>query len=210
MKSNRLRKEYAKGTLRRNDLAINPIDQLSRWMEEVSDLVIEPHAMALCTVNPSGRPSCRMVLLREWDEAGLVFFTHYASQKGRDLETHPYAAATIFWAEMERQICFTGSVTKTTPAESDAYFAARPRGSQLSAWASKQGKEIENRDELTSSYEHYQKKYEGQAVPRPSTWGGYRLAIETIEFWQGRENRLHDRFLYTRNKTDWTLRRLSP
>lgn len=206
------RKEYTFAGLRRRDLAENPILQFHEWFQQaVKAEVPEPTAMSLATVNKSGQPSARTVLLKAVDERGFIFCTNYESRKGRELAENSNAALLFFWKELERQVCITGVTRKVPAAESDTYFKARPAGSQLGAWASQQSSVVENRETLEKQFQEAEQKYSGQQIPLPPNWGGYVVAPETIEFWQGRVNRLHDRFCYTKQANGlWTIERLSP
>lgn len=189
----------------------NPFDQFQIWMNDaLKKKVIEPNAMNLSTAK-NGRPSSRIVLLRGFDKKGFEFYTNYESRKGIEIEGNSFAALTFFWPELARQVRIEGELEKVSAKKSDAYFKSRPRNSQLSAWASHQGKEIENRDELMSWYEFFEEKFKGKKVPRPTYWGGYILNPNRLEFWQGRQNRLHDRILYVLQVNNkWDISRLSP
>ena len=206
------RKEYTLAGLRRRDLAENPITQFEEWFQQaVKAEVPEPTAMSLATVNKLGQPSVRTVLLKSVDPRGFIFCTSYVSRKGNELEENANAALLFFWKELERQVCITGITRKIPAEESDAYFKARPQGSQLGAWASQQSSVIDSRETLEKRFQEVEQKYSGQEVPLPPYWGGYVVAPETIEFWQGGMNRLHDRFLYTKQSDSvWTIERLSP
>ncbi len=208
----RLRTEYRSATLTRQDLYASPFEQFKTWLDAaITAQLTEPHAMTLATATTAGVPSARTVLLRGFDEAGFVFYTNYESQKGRELAENSQAALVFFWAELERQIRITGSVEKISAAESDHYFQSRPRGSRLGAWASKQSQVISSRAVLENRLEALEVDYEGRDIPRPSFWGGFRLAAVAIEFWQGRPSRLHDRFRYTKQPDgSWFIERLSP
>lgn len=211
LKINHLRKEYQLKSLDLSNLNSNPFLQFSIWFEEAKQAqILELNAMALATASAEGRPSCRTVLLKEMNSEGFVFFTNYESRKGRDLAQNPFACATFYWAELERQIVIEGRIEKLTSQESDSYFFSRPRGSQLGAWASHQDQVIHSRKELEESYRHFEKIYESKAIPRPSYWGGYCLYPERFEFWQGRTNRLHDRFRYLLIDHIWQIDRLAP
>ena len=164
----------------------------------------------LATVTPDGDPSVRTVLVKDIDDRDLVFVTHHNSPKGEELARHPRASASFYWAPLERQVRLTGSVARVAAEESDAYFASRPRDSQVAAWAARQSTEIPDRATLERRVAELQKKYEGVAVPRPPDWGGYRLTPDRVEFWQGRAARLHDRLLYTREGAGWKRVRLAP
>lgn len=205
-----MRREYSLSQLNRTDLADNPRTQFSHWFVEAQKVLLEPNAMALATATLDGKPSNRMVLFKGWDAKGLLFFTNYQSRKARELKENPHAAATFYWDILERQVCIEGMVEKVTQEISDDYFANRPRQSQLSSWASQQDAPLQERSILIEKFEYYAKQFEGQNVPRPPHWGGYRLLPQRIEFWQGRESRLHDRFLYIKNAQGWSITRLSP
>lgn len=206
-----IRKEYTLAGLRRADLDPDPFAQFNRWFQQAhADGVLEPSCMTLATADQSGRPSARTVLLKNVDERGFAFFTNYESRKGRELAENPRAALTIHWREPERQVCVTGVVSKLSRAESEKYFHSRPRGSQLGAWVSRQGEVITGRDVLEKELAVLEKKYP-EEVPLPSHWGGYVLAPDEIQFWQGRPNRLHDRFRYSRQPAGgWKIERLAP
>lgn len=189
----------------------DPISQFARWYEHALAVVKPlPHAVALATSTPAGHPSLRMVLLKGFDAHGFVFYTNYRSRKGRELARSARASLLFYWGELDRQVRVDGRVEKVTARESDEYFATRPRGSQLSAWASAQSQPVGGRAALERRFAAFTRKYAG-AVPRPQHWGGYRLAPEAVEFWQGREDRLHDRILYRRRpRGRWTIERLAP
>lgn len=198
-------------TLDVTDLLGDPIGQFLAWLQEAGEHgVVMPNAMALATADQEGRPAVRHVLLRQADERGFVFFTNYESRKARHLEATPHAALVFLWKTMDRQVCVTGRVERATQEESDAYFATRPRAAQIGAWASPQSAVIPSRAELDERLVSFERRFEGEDVPRPTHWGGYRVLPETIEFWQGREFRLHDRFRYTRGPDGWRLERLAP
>lgn len=206
------RKEYTIAGLRRRDLAENPILQFQDWFQQaVKAEVPEPTAMSLATVNNSGQPTVRTVLLKAVDERGFIFCTNYDSRKGRDLADNSRSALLFFWKELERQVCIGGLTRKVPESESDLYFKARPIGSQLGAWASQQSSVVENRQVLEKRFQEMEQKFSGQQIPLPPNWGGYIVVPDTIEFWQGRVNRLHDRFLYSRQASGvWQIKRLSP
>jgi pyridoxamine 5'-phosphate oxidase len=189
----------------------DPIALFARWYEGALGTVKPlPHAVALSTATRAGHPSVRMVLLNSFDARGFVFYTNYRSRKGRELARNARASLLFYWGILERQVRVDGIVEKVTARESDAYFATRPRGSQLSAWASEQSEAVASRAALERRVAAYARKYPG-AVPRPPHWGGYRLAPETVEFWQGREDRLHDRIVYRGGpRGRWTIGRLAP
>ncbi len=189
----------------------DPIAQFARWYEGVLETVKPlPHAVALSTATHAGHPSVRMVLLKGFDAHGFVFYTNYRSRKGRELARNARASLLFYWGGLERQVRVDGLIEKVSARESGEYFATRPRGSQLSAWASAQSEPVANRAALERRYAAYARKYPG-AVPRPPHWGGYRLVAEAFEFWQGREDRLHDRILYRRGPHGrWIIKRLAP
>jgi pyridoxamine 5'-phosphate oxidase len=207
-----LRKSYHAGKLERDDLSDDPLEQFTKWFDQLLTAdVLEPNAMALATADPHGTPSVRMVLLKSYDNSGFVFYTNYNSRKGKELMINPRAALLFWWDFMERQVRIEGVVEKTSAKESDEYFQQRPRESQIGAWASEQSQPLEDRAILEERFRFYAKKFEGKPIPRPINWGGFRLIPEKFEFWQGRENRLHDRFLYERIDTKhWRITRLNP
>lgn len=208
-----LRTEYQHAELDRDDLPSNPFDLFATWFEDARGLgLVEPHAMALATVDPDGAPSCRMVLLRGIGEEGLSFYTNFDSRKGRALAHERRAAATFWWGALERQVRFEGEVAAVPEAEANAYFASRPRGSQLAAWASPQSAALADRGELAARLAAVEARFaDGAVVPRPPFWGGFRLVPHSIEFWQGRPSRTHDRLVYRRGATAaWQVERLAP
>jgi pyridoxamine 5'-phosphate oxidase len=207
-----LRKNYSLGSLDIADADRDPFRQFDTWFQQAVDAKLpEPNTMTLATVDSRGRPSARIVLIKGVDERGFVFFTNYESRKGRELAGNPYASLLFYWIELERQVRVEGRIVQTSTAESDAYFASRPLGSRIGAWASNQSQVIESRSQLETREREISLQY-GDQVPRPPHWGGYRLVPEAIEFWQGRPSRLHDRLLYTRagENGDWQISRLSP
>jgi pyridoxamine 5'-phosphate oxidase len=208
----RLRKEYTRAGLKEPDTHPNPIEQFRTWFDEaLAANLHEPNAMTLATSTPHGRPSVRVVLLKGFDERGFVFYTNYEGRKGEELEANPYCALLFYWGELERQVRVEGRVGRLPDEESDAYFAGRPRGSQLGAWASEQSRPVKDRGALEERLRELEAEYEGREVPRPPFWGGYRVEPEVIEFWQGRENRLHDRLRYRRSGNGgWRRERLQP
>ena len=208
----RLRKEYTRAGLRESDASSDPIVQFRRWFDEAlaADLH-EPNAMTLATATPDGRPSARVVLLKGFDERGFVFYTNYEGRKSGELEANPYCALVFYWGELERQVRVEGRASRVPEGESDEYFGVRPRGSRLGAWASKQSRPVADRRALEERLRGLETEYEGREVPRPPFWGGYRVEPEVIEFWQGRENRLHDRLVYRRpGREGWRRERLQP
>jgi pyridoxamine 5'-phosphate oxidase len=200
-------------SLEADDLATDPMVQFRRWFEDAeAESIHLANAIALATAGADGRPAARHVLLRGFDERGFTFFTNYESRKARDLGENPNAAFALLWKELDRQVCVTGSVERTSDEESDAYFSSRPREAQVGAWASRQSTVLESRDELMARFVEVDAKHP-EGVPRPSFWGGFRIVPGTVEFWQARAFRLHDRFRYTRRDDDpdaWRIERLSP
>ena len=207
-----MRKDYGIAGLLEKDLAKNPFRQFEKWFEEAEAAKLtEPNAMTLATAGRDGRASARTVLLKGVDGRGFVFYTNYESRKGRELDANARATLLFPWVAMERQVTVEGPVARVTREESAAYFHSRPRASQLAAWASPQSTVVAGRAVLEESYRVIEKKYEGREVPLPPNWGGFRLAPETVEFWQGRRSRLHDRLRYRRETNgDWVVERLAP
>lgn len=207
-----LRKDYSLAGLVEKDLARDPFRQFEKWFQEVEAAKIpEPNAMVLATATRDGRPSSRTVLLKGLDGRGFVFYSNFESRKGRELEANPRATLLFPWVALERQVIVEGSVAKVAREESEAYFHSRPRLSQLSAWVSQQSSIIAGRTLLEESLRELEKKYAGQEVPLPPHWGGWRLAPETVEFWQGRRSRLHDRLRFRREKDGaWVVERIAP
>ena len=230
-----LRREYNLTGLRRRDLAADPIDQFQRWFDQAMGArasgrirkfliklykklllasgaeLLDLTAMTLATADKQGRPSARVVLLKGVDQRGFIFFTNYESRKGQELAENPQAALVLYWPEQEREVCIAGEISPLPPAESDAYFRSRPHGSRLAAWASKQSTAVKDRAALEERWRQLEAQYTNKEIPRPPFWGGYLLSPARMEFWQGRPNRLHDRFRYSRqpDKT-WLIERLSP
>ncbi|MDF2702200.1 MAG: Pyridoxamine 5-phosphate oxidase [Rubrobacteraceae bacterium] len=207
----RLRKEYTRAGLTESDADTDPIAQFQRWFGEAlaADLH-EPNAMILATATPDGRPSARVVLLKGFDERGFVFYTNYEGRKGGELEANPYCALVFYWGELERQVRVEGHARRVPEKESDEYFRNRPRGSQLGARVSEQSRPVGGREALEEKLRWLEAEYEGREVPRPQFWGGYRVEPDSIEFWQGRENRLHDRLRYRLSDGEWGRERLQP
>jgi pyridoxamine 5'-phosphate oxidase len=188
-----------------------PLSMVRRWIEEAeADGIRLPNAIALATAAADARPSVRHVLLRGIDDLGFVFYTNHGSRKGVELAENPRAAFSMYWRELDRQVSVTGDVERVSDEESDAYFATRPREARLGAWASRQSSELPSRAELLERYDAFDVRYPGDDVPRPPFWGGYRIRPLTVEFWQGRLHRLHDRFRYAREGDGWSVRRLAP
>lgn len=207
-----LRHEYALGALSEADVDPDPIQQFQRWLREAINAQLpEPNAMTLATADRTGRPYARVVLLKDCDAEGFVFFTNYRSDKGRQLAENPHAALVFLWLELERQVRVEGTVGKIPSAESEAYFHSRPRESRLGALASRQSQVIANRQMLDERYQRLAAQYPDDNIPMPNQWGGYRVRPEMLEFWQGRHGRMHDRLRY-RRQTDgsWWLERLEP
>jgi pyridoxamine 5'-phosphate oxidase len=205
-----LRREYHNPPLEPAMLADDPLEQLSHWLgEAIAAGVTEPNAMTLCTVGDGGTPSARVVLLKGVDD-GLVFYTNYDSRKGRELAVNPHAAAVLLWLDLARQVRVTGTCARIAPAQSDAYWASRPLGSRLSAAASPQSTAIGDLEQLRRRIAQLEAAHPDGNVPRPLHWGGYRLLPDTLEFWQGRRDRLHERLHYRRSGTAWTVERLAP
>jgi pyridoxamine 5'-phosphate oxidase len=206
-----IRRSYEQGALHRRDLDPDPIKQFEKWLADAMTAgQVEATAMFLATATKGGRPSGRVVLLKRVGPDGFVFFTNYQSQKGTEIELNPQVEACFFWDKLERTVRVHGSVIRATEAESDEYFHKRPRLSQIGALASNQSQPVENRKALEKLFAELEKKYETAEIPKPPHWGGYIIAPETIEFWQGRPSRLHDRLRYVKSPGGWTIERLSP
>jgi pyridoxamine 5'-phosphate oxidase len=193
------------------EMTDDPVQRFQEWFREAEQAGVEvPEAMTVATASPDGAPSARMLLLKGADEDGFVFYSGYVSRKARELEQNPRAALVFYWRPLGKQVRVEGQVEHVPEAESDAYFATRPRGSQLAALASHQSHRLESREELERRYAQLEQEYEGRDVPRPRDWGGFRLRPDSIEFWEHRENRLHERTCYTRAREGWTVDLLSP
>lgn len=207
-----LRKDYTLQGFNETEADSNPFRQFKKWFDQaLAAQLTEPNAMTLATTTPDGKPSARIVLLKDFDPRGFVFYTNYNSQKGQELAENPQASLVFWWAELERQVRVSGRVEKVSENESDAYFHSRPLNSRLGAWASNQSEVIESRKILEQRLWELQAEYQNQDVQRPRHWGGLRVIPTEIEFWQGRSSRLHDRLRYTRlNNDNWQIERLSP
>jgi pyridoxamine 5'-phosphate oxidase len=207
-----MREQYRTTPLLEKDLAAAPMAQFGRWFKDITVSGLhEPNAMVVSTATPEGRPSSRTVLLKQFDARGFVFFTNYTSRKGRELESNAFVSLLFPWHPLARQIIVTGTAARIGRDETTAYFRTRPHGSQLGAWASDQSAPISSREELLARYDELAARYpEGEPVPVPPQWGGFRVTPETVEFWQGHENRLHDRLRYVPEGMDWRVERLCP
>lgn len=206
-----IRKEYRLGTLDYDKLDDNPLIQFRYWLNEAIRLGInEPTAMVLSTSTLDGKSSSRVVLLKNMNNDGFTFFTNYESRKGMQINSNPFGSLLFFWPEIERQVRIEGKIYKSSSQESDEYFMSRPEGSKIGAWSSPQSKKIPNRKYIENLQKDYFELFKKNAVERPKNWGGYLLKPEMMEFWQGRENRLHDRFEYSRNGNLWEINRLAP
>jgi len=205
-----VRKDYVKHTLEEADCLTDPIEMLDQWLKEALQDSVDANAMTLNTVNAEGFPESRVVLIRQLDHRGLVFYTNYESAKGSEITNNPKVGVNFFWPALERQVRVRGMAKKLSESESDAYFNTRPRESQIGAWASIQSEEMTTRDQLEKRLEEFQSKFEGQEVPRPPHWGGYLIEPNYFEFWQGRASRLHDRIKYEPTSEGWVFKRLFP
>ncbi len=205
------RREYTFSGLQRDNLCNNPYEQFEKWFSQATQAELEtPNAFSLASVNNKGIPSLRTVLLKLFDQHGFVFFTNYSSQKARDMAENQNIAALFQWLEFDRQVKIQGRAEKISSAESLAYFSSRPRGSQIGAWCSHQSRVVSSRSLLETQFQAIKEKFKQQEIPLPDFWGGFRIVPQSIEFWQGRENRLHDRFKYTRCDENWEIQRLAP
>lgn len=207
-----IRNNYSRQALTEESVSQDPIEQFQVWLEEALQAKVEePTAMVLSTVNTAGRPSARVVLLKDVSPQGLSFFTNYDSRKGQELNQNPFASVTFFWPALERQVRIEGKVSKVAPEVSDAYFQSRPKGSKIGAWASPQSKAIESRQVIEDADQKLTEQYAtSEEIPRPPHWGGYQLQPDRVEFWQGRPNRLHDRIVYEQQDGNWQTKRLAP
>ena len=208
---NTIRRDFASKPLSGEILNADPLEQFAVWMEEaVNAQILDPYAMCISTVDENGKPSSRIVYWRDVESGGFVFYTNYNSHKGRDILRNNHVALNFHWAELERQIRVEGTVEKASESISDLYWSKRPRESQLGAWASAQSEVINGVEALREQLKHVTERFEGKDVPRPSHWGGFTVIPERMEFWQGRPNRLHDRFVYSRKGNTWEIAQLSP
>jgi pyridoxamine 5'-phosphate oxidase len=207
----RVRREYSRQSLDELDVDLNPLDQFRQWFEDAANAELrEANAMVLATATPDGKPSARVVLLKGFDERGFVFYTNYEGRKSGELAMNPQAAVVFYWGELERQVRLEGIVEKTSKQESEEYFKTRPFESRLSAWASKQSSVIPSRSYLEQKISDVKSAFGNREIPLPPSWGGFRLQPQVYEFWNGRENRLHDRVRYTLQGGVWHIERLSP
>ena len=205
-----LRRDYARESLSERDVAADPIMQFEKWFAQALTAgMIEPNAMTLATSTRDGHPSARIVLLKGVDAKGFVFFTDYRSRKGTELEANPHVSLCFWWGELQRQVRITGTVARASREESEAYYRTRPHGSRIGAWASHQSAPLASREPLELEVKRLEEKYPDE-VPLPPHWGGYRVTPDSIEFWQGRPSRLHDRIVYARDGNSWRIGRLSP
>jgi pyridoxamine 5'-phosphate oxidase len=206
-----LRREYSAHGLLEEEMDPDPLVQFKRWFEDIlNSTILEPNAMILATSTPDGIPSARVVLLKGFDESGYLFFTNYESRKAQELALNPRAALVFYWPEVGRQVRLEGRVEKASMQESEAYFRTRPRESRIGAWASRQSSVLPDRKSLEERFNQFHQRYPGEEIPLPPFWGGYRVVPHAYEFWQGRENRLHDRIAYIRQDHLWRMERLSP
>ena len=211
MNVSELRRSATGFALDREDLLDDPVLQFADWFRFACESVpMDPNAVALSTVDSDGQPHCRTVLLKYFDQRGFVFFTNYDSEKARQIDANPNVSMLFFWSNAARQVRVRGMAEKISAAETLKYFVSRPRGSQIGAWVSAQSSVISSRSLLENKFQELKKKFRNKDVPLPSFWGGYRVVPAAIEFWQGRRNRLHDRFLYVRENDDWRIERLAP
>lgn len=209
---NTIRRDFSDRPLNEDSVKVNPFDQYAIWFEEaVNSQILDPYAMNISTANAKGKISSRIVYLRDVINEGIVFYTNYNSQKGKNITENPQGSALVFWPELERQIRFEGKIEKVAAEVSDKYFAARPKESKIGAWASHQSDVLVDRSELEEKVSFFREKYKDtDNIPRPDFWGGYRLVPERIEFWQGRPSRLHDRIVYLKDENKWKITRVNP
>jgi pyridoxamine 5'-phosphate oxidase len=211
MNIDHLRQEYRLRELSRQALALHPTEQFQLWLQEaITVQIVEPNAFSLATSSPSGQPACRMVLLKYFDEKGLIFFTNLKSRKAQEIAANPSVAALFWWTELERQVTIEGKAERVSQDIVEAYFVRRPRPSQIGAWASHQDSILPDRQTLVAAFSHFERLYADKEVPPPPFWGGFRIVPSRFEFWQGRESRLHDRFQYVLEGSAWKIDRLSP
>jgi pyridoxamine 5'-phosphate oxidase len=204
-------REYEAGELTEREMASDPLEMFGRWLQEAVDAgVTEPNAMTLATATAEGRPSARVVLLKEVNSEGFVFFTNYLSRKGRELLVNPHAALVFDWHEMERQVRIEGSVERLPAVASDAYFDARPENAKIGAWTSPQSKIVKDRSELDALLQATEQRFAHKEIHRPDHWGGFLIRPTVVEFWQGRPNRLHDRIACYKTEEGWSMHRLAP
>ena len=204
-----IRTDYVKNELNFDDLTVHPFDLFKSWMTDALEQISEPNAFVLSTVNTEGKPSSRVLLLRDLDDKGFNFFTNYNSQKSQDIESNPYVCMNFFWYELERQVRVSGRIEKLPSEASEDYFNSRPYESKIGAWSSPQSSVIESRKVLNKNVKDFSSQYT-EDVPRPPHWGGYCIVPDKIEFWQGRSSRLHDRFVYSLEGEEWKIVRLAP
>lgn len=208
---NSVRRDFAAKPLTRQDLDENPLEQFAKWMEEaVNAQILDPYAMCLSTVNAAGHPSSRIVYWRDVESNGFVFYTNYNSRKGIEIAANPYVALNFHWSEIDRQIRIEGPIKKVSEETSDKYWASRPRESRIGACASSQSSIVSSPNQLANDFKELQEKYKDVEIPRPAHWGGYVVEPERLEFWQGRPNRMHDRFVYIKSGDGWVMEQLSP
>ena len=204
-----IRTDYVKNELNFDDLTVHPFDLFKSWMTDALEQISEPNAFVLSTVNTEGKPSSRVLLLRDLDDKGFNFFTNYNSQKSQDIESNPHVCMNFFWYESERQVRISGQIEKLSSEASEDYFNSRPYESKIGAWSSPQSSVIDSREVLNKNVKDFSSQY-ADDVPRPPHWGGYRIVADRIEFWQGRSSRLHDRFVYSLEGEEWKKVRLAP
>lgn len=210
-KLDQIRKEYNLKQLNETEVYSNPIKQFEQWFNEALNAnCAEPNAMTLATSTFEGKPSARIVLLKDFNENGFSFFTNYESKKGKQILQNPYGALVFWWPEVERQVRIEGKISKVSTSDSDKYFRTRPEGSKIGAWASPQSQPIPNRRYLENLQSDFKEEFSGKTIVRPPNWGGYLLSPTVLEFWQGRQNRLHDRIQYTLQNEEWLIERLAP
>jgi pyridoxamine 5'-phosphate oxidase len=209
---NSIRRDFMQHELNESSVEKTPLKQFSKWMEEaINAQILDPNAMVIATVDEGGKPSVRTVYIRDFNEEGIIFYTNFNSRKGKELSVNKNCSVLFLWEEVERQIRIEGTVEKVSDKISDEYFSARPRESQISAWASQQSEKIKSREELENKLAEYIEKFKDENVPRPPHWGGYLIKPNYFEFWQGRPNRLHDRVVYEKsNSNAWEIYRLNP